>query len=110
MTLVRPLMVIGSLPLPLQRGCSKVPRSLGGANTLTQSTWRTLEPFPFRLNRNGALSFSFDAFSSREPASTSLENALVPGIERIVQAVTHQIEADHEGNDRKPGPECHPWR
>src|SRR5204862_911384 len=34
------------------------------------------EPFPFRLNRNGALSFCFDAFSSREPVSTSLENAL----------------------------------
>src|SRR5882724_6046592 len=36
-----------------------------------------LEPFPFRLNRNGALSFCFDAFSSREPVSTSLENALI---------------------------------
>src|SRR5437773_2839251 len=35
-----------------------------------------LEPFPFRLNRNGALSLCFDAFSSREPISTSLENAL----------------------------------
>src|SRR5437763_2850133 len=35
-----------------------------------------LEPFPFRLNRNKALSFCFDAFSSREPVSTSLENAL----------------------------------
>src|SRR5207237_1892784 len=32
--------------------------------------------FSFRLNRNGALSFCFDAFSSREPVSTSLENAL----------------------------------
>jgi hypothetical protein len=28
------------------------------------------------LNRNLALSFCFDAFSSREPVSTSLENAL----------------------------------
>src|SRR5256714_1341837 len=36
------------------------------------------EPFPFRLNRNGALSFCFDAFSSREPGSTSLENTLKP--------------------------------
>jgi hypothetical protein len=35
-----------------------------------------LEPFPFRLDRNGALSFCFDAFSSREPVPTSLENAL----------------------------------
>ena len=37
-----------------------------------------VEPFPFRLNWNGALSFCFDAFSSREPGSTSLENALIP--------------------------------
>src|ERR1700733_5494427 len=37
----------------------------------------TLEPFPFRWNRNGALDSCFDAFSSREPVSTSLENALV---------------------------------
>jgi uncharacterized protein YbjQ (UPF0145 family) len=37
---------------------------------------RDLELFPFRLNRNGALGFCFDAFSSREPVSTSLENAL----------------------------------
>ena len=34
-----------------------------------------VEPFPFRLNRNGALVSCFDAFSSREPVSTSLENA-----------------------------------
>ncbi|MTV18222.1 hypothetical protein FDV58_35515 [Bradyrhizobium elkanii] len=32
--------------------------------------------FPFRWNRNGALDLSFIAFSSREPVSTSLENAL----------------------------------
>src|ERR1019366_10152997 len=36
-----------------------------------------LEPFPFRLNRNGGSPSLFDAFSSREPVSTSLENALV---------------------------------
>src|SRR6202051_3779207 len=35
-----------------------------------------LEPFPFRWNRNGGSSSLFDAFSSREPVSTSLENAL----------------------------------
>ncbi|QOZ25443.1 hypothetical protein XH93_18920 [Bradyrhizobium sp. CCBAU 51753] len=35
-----------------------------------------LELFPFRWNRNGALDSCFDAFSSREPVSTSLENAL----------------------------------
>ena len=36
-----------------------------------------LEHFPFRLNRNGAPASCFDAFSLREPESTSLENALV---------------------------------
>ena len=35
---------------------------------------------------------------------------LLPGIESIIQAVTHQVESDDERNDRKPGPECHPWR
>ncbi|MBU6459247.1 MAG: hypothetical protein KGQ48_17190, partial [Bradyrhizobium sp.] len=34
------------------------------------------EPFPFRWNRNGAPDSRFDAFSLREPVSTSLENAL----------------------------------
>jgi hypothetical protein len=29
-----------------------------------------LEPFPFRLNRNGGSSLLFDAFSSREPVPT----------------------------------------
>jgi hypothetical protein len=29
------------------------------------------------LNQNRALIFCFDAFSSREPVSTSLENALI---------------------------------
>src|SRR5580692_7365717 len=36
----------------------------------------SLEPFPFRWNQNGALASCFDAFSLREPVSTSLENAL----------------------------------
>ena len=40
-----------------------------------QAGWR---PFPFRLNRNGGSTPLFDAFSSREPVSTSLENALTP--------------------------------
>src|SRR3954463_6552451 len=39
-----------------------------------------LEPLPFRWkfrwNRNGALDSCLDAFSLREPVSTSLENAL----------------------------------
>ncbi|NEU96787.1 hypothetical protein FNJ47_13285 [Bradyrhizobium sp. UFLA 03-164] len=38
-----------------------------------------LELLPFRSDRNGAPDFCFDAFSSREPASTSLENALRRG-------------------------------
>src|SRR6266576_2338195 len=56
-----------------------------------------LEPFPFRLNRNGALSLCFDAFSSCEPVSTpdqvrgrlSLENALVPNV-RLAPANGHR--------------------
>jgi hypothetical protein len=35
-----------------------------------------LERVRFELNHDRALSFCFDAFSSREPVSTSLENAL----------------------------------
>ncbi|MDA9468188.1 hypothetical protein [Bradyrhizobium sp. CCBAU 53415] len=34
-----------------------------------------MEPFPFRRSRNGAPDSCSDAFSSREPVSTSLENA-----------------------------------
>src|SRR5437667_10112249 len=60
----RPLEITlpSSLSQPSSYGCDKCPHYL--------------EPFPFRWNRNGALSFCFDAFSSREPVSTSLENAL----------------------------------
>jgi urease accessory protein len=35
------------------------------------------EPFPFQLDRNGGSGSSVDAFSSREPVPTSLENALL---------------------------------
>ena len=35
------------------------------------------EPFSFRLDRNGGSGSSVDAFSSREPVPTSLENALL---------------------------------
>ncbi len=35
----------------------------------------SLEPFPFRLDRNGALSPCLVAFSRRKPVSTLLENA-----------------------------------
>src|SRR5712664_1065734 len=43
------------------------------------SEWSSqrLEPFPFRLNRNGALFLVLTRFSSREPVPTSLENALI---------------------------------
>ncbi len=44
---------------------------------------QTLEPSPFRWNRNGALDSWFDAFSLREPVSTSLENALAPHSESM---------------------------
>jgi hypothetical protein len=37
--------------------------------------WHDLERVRFELNHDRALSFCFDAFSSREPVSTSLENA-----------------------------------
>jgi hypothetical protein len=37
---------------------------------------RYLERVRFELNHDRALSFCFDAFSSREPVPTSLENAL----------------------------------
>src|SRR6185312_6124269 len=47
-------------------------RGVAGLN-LDRDGWRRLEPFPFRLNRNGTLDSCFDAFSSREPVSTSLE-------------------------------------
>jgi hypothetical protein len=64
---------------------------------------RAPEPFPFRLNRNGALFPCFDAFSSREPVSTpdqvqgrlSLENALILlrhkfiGTRRAIEARQH---------------------
>src|SRR5262249_42071031 len=40
-----------------------------------------LEHVCFKLNHKRALSFCFDAFSSREPVSTSLENAISPYLE-----------------------------
>src|SRR3979490_1957985 len=55
-----------------------VPKVSGNAATsATAAISRTLEPFPFRLNRNGAPDSLFDAFSSREPVPTSLENAFL---------------------------------
>jgi hypothetical protein len=48
-----------------------------------------LEPFPFRLNRNGALASCFDAFSLREPESTSLENALIGKTRVLSRRLSH---------------------
>ena len=56
-----------------------------------------LEPFPFRWNRNVALVFCFDAFSSREPVPTSLENALACwiGLVVVVQNVVSSLFNSH---------------
>src|SRR5437667_2002091 len=48
-------------------------RSWGTRNVSVESLFRS------DWNRNGALSFCFDAFSSREPVSTSLENVRIRG-------------------------------
>src|SRR5258707_11120901 len=69
-----------------------------------------LEPFPFRLNRNGALAPCLDAFSSREPGSTSLENALAeilhvsswPGLSRPSTSYLPVETKDVDARD-KPG-------
>ena len=42
------------------------------------------------------------------PASRRL--FLVPGIESTIQTITDEVEADHESDDCKAGPESHPWR
>jgi hypothetical protein len=48
-----------------------------GGEAPVKNGWRNaLERVRFELNHDRALSFCFDAFSSREPVSTSLENAL----------------------------------
>ncbi|MCP3379438.1 hypothetical protein NLM31_03140 [Bradyrhizobium sp. CCGUVB4N] len=53
------------------------PRTGRRADPIDHSMARieALEPFPFRRSRNGALDSYSDAFSLREPVSTSLENA-----------------------------------
>ncbi|WP_275196402.1 hypothetical protein [Bradyrhizobium sp. CSA207] len=67
-----------------------------------------LEPFPFRWNRNGALDYCLDAFSLREPVSTSLENALeieafkaeVARLEAVAAAYRVVFERERERADR----------
>jgi hypothetical protein len=45
------------------------------------------------LNQNRALAFCFDAFSSREPVPTSLENALVSVAGAILLRIFQPLEA-----------------
>ena len=67
-----------------------------------------VEPFPFRRSRNGALDSCSDAFSSREPAPTSLENALeinalkaeVARLEEVAAAYRAVFERERERADR----------
>src|SRR5688572_32941747 len=49
--------------------------TLEKSTAVVMGVCRQLEPFPFRLNRNGALSLCLVAFSRRKPVSTLLENA-----------------------------------
>ena len=76
-------------PAPASNGCSQqtrlAPKWQAPIPPLPKShnhCDELLEPFPFRWNRNGALDSCFDAFSLREPGSTSLENAPVMRIIR----------------------------
>ncbi|MGX1318684.1 hypothetical protein AB7M17_002137 [Bradyrhizobium sp. USDA 377] len=67
-----------------------------------------LEPFPFRRSRNGAPDSCSDAFSSREPVSTSLENALeiaafkaeIARLEDVATAYRAVFERERERADR----------
>jgi uncharacterized membrane protein len=51
------------------------------------------------LNQNRALMFCFDAFSLREPVSTSLENAL-----RLVLAYHQHVKRQHRRQAEQYGP------
>src|SRR5438105_4272340 len=83
------------------------PRALAGTEASKLATLseiaipirrRRLVPVPFRLNRNGVPDFCFDAFSSREPVATSLENALVKaGLAPVMSACLQRVEF---------GPQC----
>src|SRR4051812_13359071 len=66
---------------------------------ITRWRARSVPRAPFRLNRNGTLDSSFDAFSCREPVSTSLENALGEGVSYAVKEIflTLQGEGAHAG-------------
>ena len=70
---------------PVIRKRSRVERTAFRGGRFFNRHAAALEPFPFRWDRNGGPGCLFDAFSSREPASTpdqvrggpSLENALL---------------------------------
>jgi hypothetical protein len=59
-----------------------------------------LEPFPFRLNRHGSSISLFDAFSEREPVSTSRENAVRA---REKEMVVNKVTWAQAGRVTKPG-------
>jgi hypothetical protein len=50
------------------------------------------------LNQNRTLAFCFDAFSSREPVSTSLENAIVRCSRRSRLATVHGLSQQITGD------------
>ncbi|PPQ14037.1 hypothetical protein CV770_39185 [Bradyrhizobium sp. AC87j1] len=86
------------------------PRRARRADPIAASMARieAVEPFPFRRGRNGALDSYSDAFSSREPVSTSLENALetesfkaeIARLEDVATAYRAVFERERERADR----------
>jgi hypothetical protein len=66
----------------MREGMSEMPEleggfaSAGGMEAIHLRKSVGLEPYRLRLNQSRALVFCLDALSSREPASSSLENAL----------------------------------
>jgi hypothetical protein len=71
-----------------------------GAMCRSRRTGVHLEAFAFRQNRNSAPGSCFGAFSQREPASTSLENALARVSEEIL-ADSHLIETAQERDESR---------
>ena len=60
-----------------------------GKAAMIQANGKPRQPrAPFRFYRNGALDSCFDAFSSREPVSTSLENALAERSNGVLASMT----------------------
>ncbi|WP_338319771.1 hypothetical protein [Bradyrhizobium ottawaense] len=86
------------------------PRRARPADPIAASMARieAVEPFPFRRRRNGAPDSYSDAFSSREPVSTSLESALeiesfkaeIARLEDVATAYRAVFERERERADR----------